>query len=168
MKLLFDQNPSPRLVQLLGDIFPDSAHTHRLGLGEKQDAVIWDFAQEHNFIIVSKDSDYLDCSAAFGFPPHVISIRSGNCSTNHVQALLQRHMEATERFQFNTRCHRRGTIHRRSQTPRSRRLKILHPQQLTISGPMTFFDNGGCHGHGGTPLWPCFLDYSHAHAGVPA
>ncbi len=30
------------------------------------------------------------------------------------------------------------------------------------------FHNGGCHGHGGTPLWPCFLDYSHAHAGVPA
>jgi predicted nuclease of predicted toxin-antitoxin system len=96
MKLLFDQNLSPRLVQLLADVFPDSAHVYHLGHGESQDTAIWNFAQENDYIIVSKDSDYLDCCAAFGFPPHVISIRSGNCSTSHVQRLLRLHWEAAQ------------------------------------------------------------------------
>jgi predicted nuclease of predicted toxin-antitoxin system len=96
MKLLFDQNLSPRLVQLLAERFPDSAHLHLLGLGEASDAVVWDFAEENKFIIVSKDSDYLDCSAAFGFPPHVLSIRSGNCSTSHVEKLLRDNFDSIQ------------------------------------------------------------------------
>jgi predicted nuclease of predicted toxin-antitoxin system len=98
MKLLFDQNLSPRLVPLLAELYPDSAHLHPLGLGEASDAVVWDFAEENGFIITSKDSDYLDCSAAFGFPPHVISIRSGNCSTAHVEELLRRHVDTIQQM----------------------------------------------------------------------
>ena len=33
MKLLFDENLSPQLVAVLSDIFPDSAHVDRLGMG---------------------------------------------------------------------------------------------------------------------------------------
>jgi len=33
MKLLFDENFSPRLVPALADLFPDFAHVDRLGLG---------------------------------------------------------------------------------------------------------------------------------------
>jgi predicted nuclease of predicted toxin-antitoxin system len=32
MKLLFDQNLSPRLARLLADIFPDSTHVREVGL----------------------------------------------------------------------------------------------------------------------------------------
>jgi len=98
MKLLFDQNLSPRLVQHLAALYPDSNHLYPLGLGEASDAVVWEFAEENEFIIVSKDSDYLDCSAAFGFPPHVISIRSGNCSTSHVEELLQKHVDTIQQM----------------------------------------------------------------------
>jgi predicted nuclease of predicted toxin-antitoxin system len=98
MKLLFDQNLSPRLVQLLTELYPDSAHLHLLELGDASDAVVWDFAEENKFIIVSKDSDYLDCSAAFGFPPHVISIRSGNCRTKHIEALLRDNHQTIEQM----------------------------------------------------------------------
>ncbi len=31
--LLFDENLSPKLVTALGDVFPDSAHVDRVGLG---------------------------------------------------------------------------------------------------------------------------------------
>jgi len=31
MKLLFDENLSPKLVQALADIFPDSVHVDRIG-----------------------------------------------------------------------------------------------------------------------------------------
>lgn len=89
MKLLFDQNLSPRLVSLLSDLFPDSNHVHLLGLDRKSDPAIWDYAQENEYIITTKDTDYLDYSAAFGFPPHVVSIRAGNCRTSHVEGLLR-------------------------------------------------------------------------------
>ncbi len=94
MKLLFDQNLSPRLVSLLSDLFPDSSHVYLQGMDQQPDSVVWDFAQEHGYIIATKDSDYLDYSAAFGFPPHVVSIRAGNCQTAHVESLLRHSCDA--------------------------------------------------------------------------
>jgi predicted nuclease of predicted toxin-antitoxin system len=41
MKLLFDQNLSPRLVAHLADVFPDSQHVFQLGLGRASDNDIW-------------------------------------------------------------------------------------------------------------------------------
>ena len=40
MKLLFDENLSPQLVAALSDIFPESAHVDRLGMGGESDSVI--------------------------------------------------------------------------------------------------------------------------------
>ncbi|HKQ73459.1 MAG TPA: DUF5615 family PIN-like protein [Blastocatellia bacterium] len=39
MKLLFDQNLSPRLPRLLADIFPDSAHIRELGMRDATDTI---------------------------------------------------------------------------------------------------------------------------------
>lgn len=41
MKLLFDQNLSPRLVSLVAEWFPESAHVHGLGLDRVMDRVVW-------------------------------------------------------------------------------------------------------------------------------
>ena len=49
MKLLFDENLSPRLVPALSDLFPESAHVDRLGLGSKPDPVIWEYAKTHGY-----------------------------------------------------------------------------------------------------------------------
>jgi predicted nuclease of predicted toxin-antitoxin system len=88
MKLLFDQNLSPRLAVQLGDIFPDSTHVHLVGLDQDADSKIWDFALANGFVIDSKDSDFANDSAAFGFPPHAIFVQTGNCTTSHVETLL--------------------------------------------------------------------------------
>jgi predicted nuclease of predicted toxin-antitoxin system len=93
MKLLFDQILSPKLATKLADLFPDSTHVHLVGLGEAPDPVIWEFAEEQLFTIVSRDSDFGDYSAAFGFPPHVIPIQVGNCPTSTVEALLRLNVE---------------------------------------------------------------------------
>ena len=45
MKLLFDQNLSHRLVSMLADIFPDSAHVRNFDLQRADDATIWEFAK---------------------------------------------------------------------------------------------------------------------------
>ncbi|HEY4234226.1 MAG TPA: DUF5615 family PIN-like protein [Lacipirellulaceae bacterium] len=89
MKLLFDQNLSPRLAIELADIFPGSTHVHLVSLDRAADPKIWDFALANEFVIVSKDSDFADYSAAFGFPPHAILVQTGNCTTADVEALLR-------------------------------------------------------------------------------
>ena len=45
MKLLFDQNLSPRLPQLLADLYPDSAHVRDFGMRDSTDTEIWEYAK---------------------------------------------------------------------------------------------------------------------------
>ena len=84
MKLLFDQNLSPRLVTMLVDLFPGSEHVQSVGLGEAADASVWEFARNNAFVIVTKDVDFSDRSALAGHPPKIIWIRLGNCSTAEI------------------------------------------------------------------------------------
>jgi predicted nuclease of predicted toxin-antitoxin system len=44
MKLLFDQNLSPRLPGLLSDLYPGSVHVREIGLAEATDTAIWNYA----------------------------------------------------------------------------------------------------------------------------
>jgi predicted nuclease of predicted toxin-antitoxin system len=98
MKLFFDENLSPKLVQALADIFPDSAHVDRIGLGGSTDNEVWEYAKEHGFTLVSKDSDFYDKSMLSGHPPKVIWIKRGNCTNRQIQLLLRNKIEAIEAF----------------------------------------------------------------------
>lgn len=98
MKLLFDENLSPRLVRLLNDLFPNSAHVRDVGLKAADDPVVWKYAQDNNLIICSKDSDMHQRSFMFGYPPKVVWIRLGNCSTADVEKLLRKHFAAIQSF----------------------------------------------------------------------
>ena len=98
MKLLFDENLSHRLVSLLADLFPDSVHVRDIGLKAADDVRVWDYAKTNDLIIVSKDSDMHDRSFLFGYPPKVIWIRLGNCSTSDVEKLLRQEYETVETF----------------------------------------------------------------------
>ncbi len=89
MKLLFDQNLSPRLVRLLADVYPECRHVHESGMDSASDTVIWEYARNEGYTIVSKDADFQQRSFAFGHPPKVIWIRLGNCSVDEVAALLR-------------------------------------------------------------------------------
>ncbi len=101
MKLLFDQNLSPRLPQLLSDLYPDSIHVRAIGLRDASDTVIWGHAQQHGFVIVSKDSDFQQRSLLRGHPPKFIWLRVGNCSTRTVEDLLRKHSAAIHTFEQN-------------------------------------------------------------------
>ena len=91
MKLLFDQNLSFHLVRRLSDRFPGSSHLRFAGLLEADDDIIWAHAAEHEFVIVSKDSDFHDLAVRNGHPPKVVWLRVGNCSTAMVERILRRH-----------------------------------------------------------------------------
>jgi predicted nuclease of predicted toxin-antitoxin system len=91
MKLLFDQNLSPRLTRLLGDIYPGSLHVREVGLREAEDAAIWEYAKQNGFVVISKDSDFQARSLLFGSPPKFIWLRVGNCSVWSIDELLRKY-----------------------------------------------------------------------------
>lgn len=88
MKLLFDQNLTPRLANRLSDIFPGSSHVFWLNLDRAADTVIWEYARAEGFLLVTKDADFSEMSTLFGFPPKVIWLRLGNCTANQIESLL--------------------------------------------------------------------------------
>lgn len=88
MKLLFDQNLSFRLVKQLETYFPDSAHVRLLGMDTDDDRLIWQYAKDHHFTIVTQDADFELLSQLYGFPPKVIWLRCGNTATANIFTLL--------------------------------------------------------------------------------
>ena len=89
MKLLFDQNLSPKLADRLSDLFPDSVHVMHVGLDCASDTQVWEFAKHTGMTIVSKDADFNDLNVLHGLPPKVIWIVAGNCSTSRLEAILR-------------------------------------------------------------------------------
>jgi predicted nuclease of predicted toxin-antitoxin system len=98
MKLLFDENLSPKLARRLADLFPDSTHVRDVGLKTADDPVVWAYAQNNDLMIVSKDADMHDRSLIFGYPPKVVWVKLGNCSTSDVESLLRREFAAIKKF----------------------------------------------------------------------
>ena len=52
MKLLLDQNLSPRLVTILSAVYPGSTHVRAVGLRAADDDRVWTYAAEQGFVIV--------------------------------------------------------------------------------------------------------------------
>jgi predicted nuclease of predicted toxin-antitoxin system len=98
VKLLFDQNLSPWLCRRLADRFPDSVHVREIGLRDAEDAVIWDYAAEHGFAIVTKDADFRQRSFVLGHPPKIVWLRLGNCSTKAIEELMRDRATQIEEF----------------------------------------------------------------------
>ena len=98
MKLLFDQNISPRLVAELNDLFPGSTHVRELNLQTAPDHRIWFYAAEHGFALASKDSDFQQRSFLEGAPPKVIWVNLGNCTTAEVREALPSRSDEILRF----------------------------------------------------------------------
>lgn len=99
MKLRFDQNLSPKLVDRLADLYPGSAHVSALGLDRATDEEVWECAAEQGFLIVSKDADFSELSAVRGHPPNVVAIRRGNCPTAEIEHLLRQNRASLEELE---------------------------------------------------------------------
>jgi len=98
MKRLFDENLSHKLVRSLEDLFPNSVHVRDVGLKASDDLEVWKYAQDNSLIICSKDSDLHQRSFLLGFPPKILWVRLGNCSTSEVEALLRKHFASIALF----------------------------------------------------------------------
>jgi predicted nuclease of predicted toxin-antitoxin system len=119
MKLLFDENLSPKLPNRLSDIFPNSLHVRDVGMKATIDPIVWDYAKDNDLTIISKDADMHDLSLVFGNPPKVIWLRLGNCSTSQVENLLRREFSTIELFYKDETLSLRKCpiVYRRSRVP---------------------------------------------------
>lgn len=98
MKLLFDENISPKLPDALSADYPDSIHVRSVGLLGAEDDRIWAYSRDHGFVIVSKDTDFRERSFVEGFPPKLIWLDVGNAGTNAIAELLRRQRKRVETF----------------------------------------------------------------------
>ncbi len=89
MRLLFDENLSPRLVRAIADLWSDSAHVESIQLRGETDQAIWEYARAHNYAIVTKDDDFRALAFVRGAPPKVIWLQVGNTSTTSIATVLR-------------------------------------------------------------------------------
>ena len=101
MKLLFDENLSPRLVERLNDLYPDCVHVREVGLERAPDEAVWNCARENALTIVTQDADFGERSVLLDSPPKVIWLRRGNCSSSEMETILRAQYQAVVAFNNN-------------------------------------------------------------------
>ena len=90
MKLLLDENLSPRLVPRLLSLFAGLTHVRDVGLRRAGDKAIWDWAKVSGYTVVTTDSDFVSMSQSLGWPPKVIHIEHCDFPCRVVEDLLRR------------------------------------------------------------------------------
>jgi len=98
VKLLLDENLSPRLVERLADLYPDCVHVREVGLERAPDHTVWSYARENACTIVTQDADFGEMSVLLSSPPKVIWLRRGNCSTAEMETILRARYDAVTAF----------------------------------------------------------------------
>lgn len=98
MKLFFDENLPGRLVRLLSDAYPGSAHVDTVGLRGASDRAIWDRAGADGYVLVTKDGDFHRLSVFLGPPPKVVWLRIGNGPTADVAQVLRDYSDVIDAF----------------------------------------------------------------------
>jgi len=98
MKLLFDENLSPKLIELLAVEFPDSIHVETLNMRGTADATLWEYAKKYGLTIVSKDNDFRQRAFVHGAPPKVIWLSVGNAGTLYVAEFLRTFADRIKSF----------------------------------------------------------------------
>jgi len=88
----------PTLVRRLADLFPKSVHVREVGLKEAGDPLVWEYAKNNGLVVISKDSDFHQRSFLYGYPPKVVWVRLGNCSTADVERVLRANFETIKAF----------------------------------------------------------------------
>ncbi len=98
MKLLFDQNISPKIVRQIEADFPGSKQVRHVSLEDASDTVIFDYAKKNGYSVVTFDSDFVDLNVMRGIPPKIIWLKTGNLTTRSVSTLLRENMLIIHKF----------------------------------------------------------------------
>jgi len=100
MKLLFDENLSPKLPRLVENLFPGSLHVRDCGLKGSSDQAVWEYARANGFTLTSKDGDFYQRSLLLGAPPKFIWLCLGNCTGLQLRDLMIKHQQDIRAFEL--------------------------------------------------------------------
>lgn len=98
MKLLFDQNISPKILKKLPPAFSECQQVRFVGLEDAADYEIFHFARSNGFSIVTFDSDFVDLNALNGTPPKIIYLNTGNLTTKNITELIMDHIIIIQQY----------------------------------------------------------------------
>jgi predicted nuclease of predicted toxin-antitoxin system len=89
MKLLFDENLSRKVVELVKELLPGSVHVTQVGLSSgTSDREIWDYAKQNGFAIITADRDFIAMANALGHPPKIILLENCDYPTSVAARLI--------------------------------------------------------------------------------
>lgn len=78
MRLLLDENISPALVRLLADVDVYSQSVPHVGLAGRADHVVWQYALDHDFAVVTTNArDFIELLEAPVHPGLIVLRESG-------------------------------------------------------------------------------------------
>ena len=89
MNLLLDENLSPRLVERLASLFPGLVHVREAGVKQASDETIWQWAKNHNYTIVTADTDFTVLNGERGWPPKAIHLESCDFPLRTIEELIR-------------------------------------------------------------------------------
>ena len=98
VRLLLDESLSVRLLQPLTESFPGSEHIRNLTNTGTSDRLLWDLARTSQFILTTRDEDFVGMSVLRGAPPKVVWLNVGKSRNAVIAALLQTHATDIQRF----------------------------------------------------------------------
>lgn len=87
IRLIADENISWRIKKIIHhwDILPANKIQHGKRLF---DLLIWKFAKENGYNILTFDEDFSELQNLFSFPPKIIRLRTGNLATQVISDRL--------------------------------------------------------------------------------
>lgn len=87
MRFLNDANPPYRW-----DVWQGSDFLHVYDLGDSlSDRAIWQYAEQHDLVILTKDSDFSDWILFSQPPPRVVHFRIGNMRLGKFKEFVDKH-----------------------------------------------------------------------------
>ena len=81
---------------------PFASQVRLLGLENSTDFIIWDFAKENDYTIITFDTDFYDISLINGTPPKIVWLRFGNTSTKQLESYIRSNLDLIKEFILNT------------------------------------------------------------------
>ena len=95
MKCLIDNQLPPALARFLTSRGVEALHVTEVGLAEARDREIWNYALQHNCVLVTKDDDFLNISSQSS-GGQVVWVRLGNCRAPELLQAFDRVWSAAE------------------------------------------------------------------------
>ncbi|MEW6305998.1 MAG: DUF5615 family PIN-like protein [Verrucomicrobiota bacterium] len=89
MRILVDAQLPPALARWLGERGFAATPVRDVGLRDSDDGSIWNFAIEGDWIVLTKDEDFVDRCVGTPGAPAVVWLRIGNCTNRVLFAWLE-------------------------------------------------------------------------------